>query len=251
MSEVACPQCGKANPEGYNYCSVCGADSPSRTLVEEANARQASDKKSVERTKTGTILVIVAVLLSWVPLLDYLGLLLGAIGVILIILGSEVFGGHHHGMAILAVVVFLIGFLTALLAAAGIASSVGTASPSLITDQFDIYIASAGIVDFSYVLILLSLENSVGRTLVISGFLSAILITIYVVTIIQPLIITVVKNPSEAQYLTNQISGLSNLHLLSAIPAVLTALGYLTVIRRIDKGEIPKGAALVNGPQAQ
>ncbi len=251
MSEVACPHCGKANAEAYNYCSVCGTESPSRRLAEEANARHASDKKSVERTKTGTILVIAAVLLNWVPYIDYLGLLLGTIGVILIILGSEVFGGHHHGMAIMAVIVFLIGDMIAFGVALGIASSIGTASISLITNQFDIYIASSVIVDFSYVLILLSLENSVGRALVISGFFSTILITVYVAIIIQPLIITIVKNPSEAQYLTNQISGLSGLHLLWVIPAVLTAIGYLTVIRRIDKGEIPKGAALVDAPRAK
>ncbi len=139
MSEVACPHCGKANAEAYNNCPVCGTESPSRRLAEEANARHASDKKSVERTKTGTTLVVVAVLLNWVPCIDYLGLLPG----------------------------------------------------------------------------------------------------------------TIVKNPSEAQYLTNRISGLSSLHLLWVIPAVLAAIGYLTVIRRIDKGGIPKGAALVNAPQAK
>lgn len=212
--------------------------------------------KMVERTKNGTLLLLIAVLLNWIPVIEYLGLFLGLAGVILLILGRRAFGSRHSTFVIGSVVTYIIGFAVALAGGAVFASSIimssGAPSSSEFISAFNTLLStvliSEVITALSYVLVLFVLEDNIGRIAVIAGLVAQVGASVAIITNVYPIIrkaITVAlsTSPPSTAALTSaqqQISGFTTLHLLFIIPALLTAAGYATVILRINRRELPE-----------
>ena len=277
---VYCHSCGAPNDDGYQFCSRCGLAREQNTaaqgtaysllgepstahepyLPDQANPETA---KMVERTKTGAILLLVAVLLNWIPIIEYLGLLLGAVGAIMLILGRNAFGSRHSTFVIGSVVAYIIGFAVAFAGAAVFASSLvlssGVPSSSEFLSAFntllETVLISEAIISLSFVLVLFVLENSIGRVAVIAGLIAQVGASVAVIASVYPVIRRAITSalstaPPNTAPLTSaqqQISGFTTLHLLFIVPAVLFAAGYATVILRINRGELPKkGEQLLN-----
>src|SRR5713226_5563866 len=64
---------------------------------------------NIDNTKTGLLLLIIGLALSWIPLIGLIGGLMALIGALLVILGREAFGREHARNTILALVVFFVG----------------------------------------------------------------------------------------------------------------------------------------------
>src|SRR5947208_2330975 len=72
----------------------------------------------IDNTKTGLLLLIIGLALSWIPFIGAIGGLVALIGALLVILGREAFGREHARNTILALVFFFLGIIPALLYAA-------------------------------------------------------------------------------------------------------------------------------------
>lgn len=253
--KTICPNCGASNSPGYDYCTSCGEKSSTKALAEEIDSES---RRNVTRTKTGIGLLIIAVLIMWIPYIDIIGFLVGAVGAILIILYRGTFGGRHEVYTIAAFVIFLVGFIVELVSigflTAGLSSAVGSGTPNISAVTADVrsfYIATISIgafISISYVLILFDLESMVGKLSSILGFVSGVVITVFVSLTVYPIVANGLRsalsatpvNTAAISSATAKLNGLTALKALSVIPAIFFVVGYLTVLVRIGRGEIPK-----------
>ncbi len=268
-----CPNCGSPNDDNYQFCSRCGIASEQNTVAQNTSNSplggsptafqpyqpgQANPEtsKMVERTKNGTILLMVAVLLNWIPIIEYFGVLLGIVGVIMLILGRNAFGSRHSTFVILSVVTYMLGFAVAfaggILFASSVIASLGTPSASEFLSAFNTLLATVVISEIitalSYVLVLFVLEDNIGRIAVIAGLIAQVGASVAIIMSVYPIIRQAITsalstsppNTAALSSAQQQISAFSTLHLLFIIPAVLTAAGYATVIFRINRGELPE-----------
>lgn len=266
MAGVICPACGFLNTNDYTFCTSCGQlmDGPDggRKTQEPTGGTQAypyqdqhgTDDRDIERTKHGTILLIVTLLISWIPYVKDLGILFGLIGTILIILGRGAFGERHASFVIYSVVFWVIGFVAAVIGgfnfAADIISS-GTPTYSTLISAFNILLGFALVggffISLSYVFILYELEDMLGRIAVIGGLVANIAIAVWSMAIYYPLITTAIRrtlsstppNLAPINNVESQITGFGPLLVLSLIPAILTTIAYAIVVRRINSGAVP------------
>src|SRR5437773_9982363 len=70
--------------------------------------------RMIDRTESGLALLILAALLLWIPVIEIGGLFVGAIAVILIILGAEAFGWRHPMLVSASVPLFILAHIRAL-----------------------------------------------------------------------------------------------------------------------------------------
>lgn len=216
----------------------------------------------IARTSTGLLLLAVSVLLQWIPIIEYLGLLLGIIGAVLMILGLAPFGRRHQTLVWVSVGLYVLTFFGEFLlttsfafSVARIGSSTGpTAADEFLTawDGFEVgSLVAVSFVSISFALIAFGLEDWPGRLLLLAGVLLQIVISLYVlVVVLDPILREAVaqafaSNPVNVAVIeaaNAQINGLSGLKLLNAIPALLFAVAYLWARRRIERGVIPAAA---------
>lgn len=227
--------------------------------MSEFSARlEGTAEKDTERTRTGIWLLIFATLLSWIPYLNILGFILGAAGVILIILSRGTFGGNHYNYPVAAAVIFVVGtviafilvlsFATDITSMAASGSLTVSSALSALSSLYAGVIIAGLITGLSYVLILYALEDRFGRILAWCGF-AAQVVVISVATLVTYAIVksgmvaALSSNPPNSAALASviaELNGIGYLKLLDAIPVILFAIAYWTVIRRIDRNEIPE-----------
>src|SRR5437762_11769711 len=72
--------------------------------------REAAEDRNrmIDRTESGLALLILAALLLWIPVIEIGGLFVGAIAVILIILGAQAFGWRHQMLVWTSVLLFIL-----------------------------------------------------------------------------------------------------------------------------------------------
>ncbi len=70
--------------------------SPAESVELVAGRPPSEREAAIGRTRIGIEILILAVLLQWVPLVEYLGYLVGAVGVIQVFRGMRVFGRRHE-----------------------------------------------------------------------------------------------------------------------------------------------------------
>src|SRR5207245_10769581 len=87
----------------------------------------------IDNTKTGLLLLIIGLAISWIPFIGAIGGLVALIGALLVILGREAFGREHDRNAILALIVFfvvigvtIVGFVVVLFVACSYRAGHGT-----------------------------------------------------------------------------------------------------------------------------
>lgn len=206
--------------------------------------------KMIDRTETGLLLCIIGFALSWIPYIQYLGLLLIFIGLILLILGRDAFSQRHGAFVILGFILliatFALSFILAfslffsLLANLGSTSGVESAFKS-----FLIEVLAVSIIGGMYqVLVAYEISDHYGKILLISAFVIAAAIPIGLTAIILPQVNHVLSqslsggNPAQLAALESQ---LNVYRLLDAIPGLMFAYAYYLARSRIVKGIIPPG----------
>src|SRR6266852_9726216 len=126
-SSIACPRCGTVNVATARYCVACGAFlSASQQPVQPTmpagpqpppyayytyppGYQEFRRAGQIDNTKTGMLLLIIGVALSWVPFIGAIGGLIALIGAVFVILGREAFGPAHDRNVILSIILFVVG----------------------------------------------------------------------------------------------------------------------------------------------
>ncbi len=218
------------------------------------------DRTALSRTKTGLALLILAVFLLWIPVIEYLGLLLGAIGAILMILGRRPFGARHETLVWASVILFILTYAAEFVVLASFANSVfgigSSTGPSAATAFLGAWrgleeasLAAVALMGVCFALIAFDLEDLPGRLLLLAGVACQVVVSVYLlVVVIDPILTQAVtrafaSNPVDLSVIEAadaQISGLGALRVLNAIPALVFAAAYAWAWRRIDRGVIPR-----------
>ncbi len=217
---------------------------------------------AASRTAEGLALLAIAVLVQSVPALNLLGLLVGAAGAILMILGARGFGDRHEMLVWAAVVLFVVaeGITFALVASFGAAITLqanasGPAAASAVLADFNALLeggmAVGAIIGLSSLLIAIALEDRVGQTLLAAGVVATALISVYLYAfILEPFIRTTIlqayaSTPVNTNAILNadaQLRTLTAPLALDLIPPVLFAGAYLWAAHRISCRVIPAPA---------
>jgi hypothetical protein len=84
-------------------------------LPTSAFEREADEERTklIGRTATGIGFLIVAVLLLWIPVVSIVGLVLGALGVIFLARGADLFGYRHTMSVWISVLIFAVAYYRA------------------------------------------------------------------------------------------------------------------------------------------
>jgi hypothetical protein len=196
-------------------------------------------KGKIDNTKTGLLLLIIGLALSWIPFIGLIGGLIALIGALLVILGREAFGREHARNTILALIVFfvgigvtIVGFIVLFFAA----FSYRTGPSTLVQPSFAwlgvLSIIGGGVTGFSEVLLTYALQPSSGRILLWTAYAASIAISIVNFLFTLPLFggNGVVFPLFSAFFLTA---------FLGIIPALLYAAAYYLARQRIVHREIP------------
>ena len=271
---VSCPSCEHLNEEGYVFCSNCGSpssavsnhtfspDGERRPFVRDTYSENTGwmDKK-IDQTRTGLLLLVVGLLLSWIPYVQYIGWILELIGVIFVIIGRDAFGARHGQYVIFAVVIYSIGFIAefmlgllfagTILSIAGHGVSSSSASATM-TSAFESLLWGSLVITvllgISTVMLVYLLEAANGRTLLWLAFAAQVAMGTAGVIIVGPLIshaiaLAFASSPPNTAPRLNLDNELNSLRLLGAIPAVIFGFAYYLALKRIDSGSIPERAA--------
>jgi hypothetical protein len=200
--------------------------------------------KKIERTQSGLLLLIVADLLLWIPYIQILGLIIGAVAVILILLGAEAFGFRHQMFVWSSVLLFVVAQLAEFALFESFVASISSSAPgglsaSQVQGAFDGLLRGAIVVvamaAISSALIAFALMDSIGRLLAIGAVALQIVISVVVyLVILGPIIRQAITdafasgtyNPAPIAAADAAITGLAAYSLLDALPAIMFAIAY-------------------------
>ncbi len=193
----------------------------------------------IDNTKTGLLLLIIGLALSWIPFIGAIGGLVALIGALLVILGREAFGREHARNAILALVFFFVGIGVTVVGALALffaAFSYRAGPSSIVQPAFAwlgvITIIGGGVTGISEVLLTYSLQQSSGRILLWTAYAASIAISTVNFLFIVPFF-----NGTGTGLLVFPTVFLTIF--LGIIPALLYAAAYYLARQRIVRREIP------------
>lgn len=276
---ATCPRCGAVNQPGFIFCANCGSPLPAGVAGPAAvppayapmgppaygapmgypglpSPMAAEQRKQIDRTRTGLLLLLIGTLIGWVPIIGLIGGLLVLIGAVLVILGRKAFGSTHRRNVVLAIVLVLVGIiggaiLGAAFAFALIAGGVSqnpqdfaNAFTSAINNLLIGAIVLVAISGLASVLFTYALQQQMGKILLWAGYGANIALQIVIFAIIRPLITGAVNDAisggtvdtAPLLALQGQLAGLG---LLGAIPSLLFAAATYLAWSRVNRGEIP------------
>lgn len=271
-SSPACPRCGFVNSPGYQFCVNCGAPlggtlgpaaapgylapGPYPAIPAPTDYRR---QEHVDRTKTGLLLLMIGALLGWLPYgISVIGLVMSAIGAILVILGRKAFGARHARFVIVAIVLFVAGILIAF--ASGIALAFSLLSTTLGTrpttasleSAVNILlvgsILSAVVGGLAQVLFTYVIQDRIGRLLLFAGYGAQLVLQTAVFFLISPLIAGVISSalsgqtfdPAPVVALQAQIS---TYQIFAVVADLLFAGAYYLAWSRVNRGVLPEKPA--------
>ncbi len=236
------------------------AETPALITGKPPTARETQ----ILRTRSGVRLLILAVLLQWIPIVEYLGFTVAAFGVFQVIRGRRAFGVRYERLVVCSVLLFLGAAMSAIALDqefsytydVAVHSDLGSAGAGLAL------VAYRGLAEGSliiavqiaacYVLLAHDLEDRTGRRLLYASLAAQILVaaaTLLLVLLpdiqnaVPAAFVTGTPDVTALQAVTAEVSGVSSLRLVDALPALLFAYAYTRAFRRIDRGEIPPPAS--------
>jgi hypothetical protein len=193
----------------------------------------------IDNTKTGLLLLIIGLAISWIPFIGAIGGLVALIGALLVILGREAFGREHARNTILALVFFFVGIGVTVAGALALffaAFSYRTGPSSIVQPTFAwlgvITIIGGGVTGISEVLLTYALQPISGRILLWTAYATSIAISIVNFLFIVPFF-----NGTGTGLLVFPTIFLTIF--LGIIPALLYAAAYYLARQRIVHREIP------------
>jgi len=260
-ASIPCPICGFENEPGWTYCENCGAIAPSAV---GPPPWEAARRTQIDRTKSGVLVLLAGVLLSWIPvtLLGAIGGILTLIGAILVIVGRKAFGTAHRRKVVVSVVLFCVGLATAVIGAVVIlVVAVGEVRPGMTEAQLTLLlgnaftnlliVAAAGsfVSGLASVFFTYALQKTEGRVVLWAAYGATVGVQIAVLAATLPLVPTLASQVAHEIVTTGTVDSAElgdavggagmGLSLLSVVPAVLYAAAYYLAWRRIDRGEVP------------
>jgi MFS family permease len=288
-SSLTCPRCGAANSPGTSYCVNCGSPlsatapgaGPAPTAYPPAAPYpmgappmwDAERTKQRDRTKTGLLLLMLGILLSWLPVANLFGYLMILIGVILAILGRKAFGPAHSRNVVLAIGLFLIGIIVGIVGVViAVVSGLNPAwfdnpppeaeiAPVLRTafrNAATIAIVSGFISGLASVLFTYALQKPIGHLLLWLGYAAAIAVGIVSLLVLLPALDVVAEELAseivmEGSLDPNRIAAAfsgetGSVSLLNGIPSALFAGATYLAWSRVNRGEIPAPPAAPGMP---
>ncbi len=285
-----CAKCGSTNFVGARFCQNCG--SPLPPPVQAATAPPASPptapptpptaipqpglgatpylygptsyasyteqkrRESIDRTKTGLLLLIVGTIIRAIPIIGLLGGIIALVGAILVIIGRNPFGKSHSdyvlwsvGLYIAGVVLlvtFTIGFALALVQAATSGGTAGLANA--LSSNYNNFLVGAfislAVTGVANVLFTYALQKPMGRLVLWTGYVGSLALGVYTLSVVGSQVSSAVQaafgsgtfNRAPIDALQTQ---LSNLQLFAIVPAIIYAAAYYMGWSRINRNEIP------------
>lgn len=196
--------------------------------------------------------MLIGTLLSWIPIISFVGFLLIFVGVILVILGRKAFGPAHSRNVVLSIVLFIVGIVVVIAVAVYVAVSsisgvIGPGGTVNITPAFLASVASAGlvggilsaiIIGIAELLFTYGLQAQTGRVILWAAYGANIALSIALFVILSPLYGAVVTSADYDTVLGTQQA----YALLSVIPSLLFAAADYLAWSRINRREIPAPA---------
>lgn len=199
--------------------------------------------------------MIIGFLLQWIPVIQDIGALISLTGVIFVVLGRNAFGRKHASYVVAAVMIYMVGFFSAIILAFSFASAISavayssssSSAASIISAFNDLLWGSliiAVVLGISVVMLPYQLESSGGRIFLWVTFAVQIALGVLLIAVIGPEISSAVRlafstSPPGLLPMLNLENSLNNLRLLSVISSVMLAIAYYIPWKRIDTGMIP------------
>jgi hypothetical protein len=233
---------------------------PESTATPALEAALVDRGRQIERTKQGLVLLSLATLLLWIREIALLGLAIGAIAVVLILVGASAFGSRHSSLAWTSAITFVIVWLVSFGLVASLAGTIrslptgasGPETASKVLAAFDTTLYAllvvVSILSICSALIAFGLEDRLGRLLLCAGVAAQIAVSVSIfVFVLIPLVHRAIEQtfavtPPDMSIITAadaQVRSLRGLAVLNSIPAVLFAGAYLWAYRLIARGETP------------
>jgi hypothetical protein len=255
---VVCPRCGSANPVGPIFCAKCAGRLTSAPHSNSMSGTQSSpakpwyecrltsystvQRRGIERTQNGLLLLIIGLVLA--PVLSsilnavYIANIFMIAGVIMIILGREVFGHRHSRLVLRAANIYVFGFVAGIFNTALFVLSLPGSSLVSALDAFEIFIVGSiilsAVVGVAILLLTYALQNHVGRMLLWAALSSLIALQALMFYVVEG---ELARGVSDFFYIESQLQSLS---LLGIVPAVINAIALYRVRARIQTGELTK-----------
>ncbi len=211
------------------------------------------------------MLLLIGILLTPVPYVDFVGDILILVGAILVIIGRNAFGPIHARNTIWSIIIFVIGVVIIIAGSVVFALAVASATISglnggtvnatsisqALSSSFDTLLIFAiiggGIGGIAEVLFTYALQKQTGQILLWIGYAAALTVSIVNFVIVSPLVSNAaaqsfpngVYDPTPFANLQSQLQVLG---LLAFIPAMIFASAVYLAWSRVKNNEIP-GAA--------
>lgn len=243
---ISCPKCGHVNDDTASFCTNCGNPlTAAPQPVYDYNVR-----KATERTKTGLLLLIIGFLVSLVPFIDFIGIILAIVGVILIYMGAWVFGGEHRSFVLWSIVLYVLILIVGGAVVGIIFLQIFTALLNEALEEaaaqwrnFLIAIAVIGsVLGIPYLMITFKIQTDQGRSLLSVALITQIALTALSLWLLQGFFDTVadllVTGPGQIDPFIIQNETLA-IQVLSRLANILWALAYYLPYKRIVDGQLP------------
>ncbi|MHB1636779.1 MAG: hypothetical protein ACYCR7_01755 [Thermoplasmataceae archaeon] len=252
---IRCSNCLETNSKNDIVCKTCGNSLASQVsgssdinyksdsaVVSGKSKSEVSFTGDISNTITGFLLLGIGTLLLWIPYIQYLGILINLIGVILILLNKNSFESAHGTYVILSILIWILGFAVILGGVFAIASQMmsSSLSPTGLQSSFNGYlqeivlvsITGALITSVSYVLISLGLQDETGKLLLFVGLMAFIIVEIVIGVFLYSALPAFVSKATSSgtynpTYLSQFQSNMQFYSILSVIPDAIFGIIYL------------------------
>ncbi len=189
--------------------------------------------------------MFIGVLISWVPLVSFVGIILVLVGAILVILGRKAFGPAHSRNVLLALALFLGGIVGLVAVVVLLFNALQTAVFAFATPEEILAIVTpfivallvvVGVAALSYPLFAHALSSKTGQILLWVGYAATLgILVVTYITLIGIFEAAVAGTVDPFGFLTSFIT----IILLFVVSYVLYAVGYYLAYSRVKSGEIP------------
>ena len=260
---IRCPYCLAPNPITATVCETCGkslTEAPQNNpgdIYSKANNTVKFDG-DISNTITGLLLLGIGTGIAWIPYIQYLGIILNFIGVILIFLNRHSFEAKHATYVILSIVIYIFAFILSIAIGLIGAASIITSSfssltlaqqQSMIRNDLQTVIIGAiisGMIgSVAYFTITYGLQDEKGKLLLLIGLVSYFIVETIIGSVLysslQSALNQIFSGNSFSQSNFNSFSQTITLYsLLTVIPMLTYAIAYLR-IRSVIKDEEGQG----------
>jgi hypothetical protein len=210
--------------------------------------------KARRDTKTGLMLIMIGLGLSWIPYIKDVAGLISLVGILFLFVGRWGFTKRHHDYVVAGGVLLLLSFIAAIVIGAALALAIfQTASqtgstPQTLASSIDSTIRDtiyAGVIvavlsAVAQLLMVWEIADSTARTLLILGLVASFVVGLIIAAIELPLLANAVQSATSGSMVNagpiNNLENQINLYgLLTVFPSAISAYAYYRIWRSIDE----------------